>query len=96
MADDSSRKAAKKGCHHPFGSGPHSDAKDSHGSGFYTRQEFIDILRFAAERHIEVIPEIDLPGHSRAAIRAMEVRYRRLLAQGQTDQAREFLLHDPK
>jgi hexosaminidase len=77
-----------------FGSGPSAAAPDSHGSGFYTRQEFIDILRHAARRHIEVIPEIDLPGHSRAAIRAMDVRYQRYMAQGLDEQAREFLLHD--
>ena len=37
-------------------------------SGFYTRDEIRDIVRFAAERHVEVIPEVDMPGHSAAAV----------------------------
>ncbi|MGN0999175.1 MAG: beta-N-acetylhexosaminidase [Faecousia sp.] len=35
-------------------------------SGFYTWDEIRDIVQFAAERGIEIVPEIDLPGHSRA------------------------------
>ncbi len=77
-----------------FGSGP--DATDSHGSGYYSREEFIEILQFAAERHIDVIPEIDLPGHARAAIQAMAVRHERLHAEGREKEAKEFLLHDPQ
>ncbi|NCB20178.1 MAG: beta-N-acetylhexosaminidase, partial [Bacteroidia bacterium] len=34
--------------------------------GFYTQKEIKEIVAYAAERHIEIIPEIDLPGHSRA------------------------------
>ncbi|MBZ2196895.1 family 20 glycosylhydrolase [Occultella gossypii] len=37
-------------------------------SGFYTQEQFAQIVAYAAARHIEVIPEIDLPGHSTAAI----------------------------
>jgi len=55
-----------------YGSGP--DPDNSKGSGWYSREEYIDLLKFAAERHIEVIPEIDLPGHARAAIIAMKAR----------------------
>ncbi|MFA6326210.1 MAG: family 20 glycosylhydrolase [Bacteroidales bacterium] len=35
--------------------------------GFYTQQEIKDIVTYAAKRHIEIIPEIDLPGHGKAA-----------------------------
>lgn len=38
--------------------------------GFYTKNEIREIISYAAERYIEVIPEIDIPGHSRAAIAA--------------------------
>ena len=38
--------------------------------GFYTKAEIQDILNFAAERHITVIPEIEMPGHCRAALAA--------------------------
>ena len=40
-------------------------------NGFYTRADFIEILRYAAEHHIKVVPEVDTPGHSRAAIKSM-------------------------
>jgi len=36
--------------------------------GFYTDAEVRDIVHYAAERFIEVVPEIDIPGHSQAAI----------------------------
>ena len=43
-------------------------------NGHLTREQFKDILTFAYELGIDVIPEIESPGHARAAIRAMEVR----------------------
>ncbi|HEX9296632.1 MAG TPA: family 20 glycosylhydrolase [Polyangiaceae bacterium] len=74
-----------------FGSGP---APSSHGSGHYTRDEFVEILRYAAARHIEVIPEIDVPGHARAAIKAMQLRHRRLMQAGKKQEAATYLLTD--
>lgn len=38
--------------------------------GFYTKAEIRDVLEYAAVRGITVIPELDIPGHSRAAIAA--------------------------
>ncbi|MCL1930211.1 MAG: family 20 glycosylhydrolase, partial [Treponema sp.] len=38
--------------------------------GFYTEAEIRDIVSFAADRHIEVVPEIDLPGHTSAVLAA--------------------------
>ena len=40
-----------------------------HG-GYYTQEECRDIVRYAAERHITIIPEIDLPGHMLGALTA--------------------------
>ncbi|WP_406008643.1 beta-N-acetylhexosaminidase [Streptomyces sp. NBC_00637] len=40
-----------------------------HG-GYYTRDDIREIVAYAAERHITVVPEIDVPGHSQAAIAA--------------------------
>src|SRR6185312_8810223 len=36
--------------------------------GFYTKQEYADIVDYAAKRYITVVPEIDLPGHTNAAL----------------------------
>ncbi|MDX1702620.1 MAG: family 20 glycosylhydrolase, partial [Melioribacteraceae bacterium] len=38
--------------------------------GYYTQEEIKDIVRYADSRFIEVIPEIELPGHSVAALAA--------------------------
>ncbi|AIF45947.1 beta-N-acetylhexosaminidase [Dyella japonica] len=38
--------------------------------GVYTQDEARDIVRYAAQRYVDVVPEIDLPGHSQAAIAA--------------------------
>jgi hexosaminidase len=87
-------------CHSPkpgvclqpaYGSGP--DPKDPSGSGYYTRADYVEILRYAKARHIEVIPEIEMPGHARAAVQAMEARYRRMQAAGRQDAAK-YLLND--
>ncbi|MFI6276301.1 beta-N-acetylhexosaminidase [Streptomyces sp. NPDC050988] len=40
-----------------------------HG-GFYTQDDIREIVAYATERHIAVVPEIDIPGHSQAAIAA--------------------------
>lgn len=39
--------------------------------GYYTQQELRDIVEYAAVRNVEIIPEIDLPGHSRDMARVM-------------------------
>ncbi len=51
------------------------DTGNRFGSGHYTRDEFIDFLRFCDALGIQVIPEIETPGHARAAVKAMEARY---------------------
>jgi len=78
--------------HPSYGSGP--DPTSSYGSGYYTVQDFKDILQYAQQRQIEVIPEIDLPGHARAAIKAMEARYRRYIEEDNSIEANRYLLSD--
>lgn len=54
--------------------GPDEVLPPSYGSGnkryggFYTQEEIKEVVRYAAERNIEIIPEIDMPGHSKAVI----------------------------
>ena len=37
--------------------------------GYYTQEQMKDIIRYAAERHVNIVPEIDMPGHMVAAIK---------------------------
>ncbi len=39
-------------------------------SGFYTQKQIKEIMRYAAERHVKLVPEIEMPGHSSAAVAA--------------------------
>ena len=75
-----------------YGSGP--DVDQPFGSGYFSRSDYIEILRHAAARHIEVIPEIEMPGHARAAIKAMDARFRRLAAAGDAASARRYMLSE--
>lgn len=36
--------------------------------GFYTQEEYADIIQYARNRHITIVPEIDMPGHTNAAL----------------------------
>ncbi|ANI90135.1 beta-N-acetylhexosaminidase [Arachidicoccus ginsenosidimutans] len=51
--------------HHP---GTGND--DERSGGFYTQKEIKDVVKYAADRYITIIPEIEMPGHSSAAIAA--------------------------
>lgn len=41
-------------------------------SGFLSQSEFVELLQFAAERHVTIIPEFNLPGHANALLRALD------------------------
>ena len=64
-------------------------------NGYLTVADYVAIVQAATARQIEVIPSIDMPGHSRAAIKAMELRHARLTAAGKTAEAEEYRLIDP-
>lgn len=64
------------------------DATDTPANGFYTVDDYVELLRYADSLGVAVLPEFDSPGHSRAAIRAMEHRYRT------TGDASLRLIHD--
>lgn len=46
---------------------PDSTEPRDHG-GFYTQEDIRELVQYAKERHVEILPEIDVPGHSLAAI----------------------------
>ena len=75
-----------------YGSG--YDVNKLPGSGYLKREEFIEIIKYANERNIEVIPEINFPAHSRAAIKSMVTRYNRFMEIGDVESAEEYLLTD--
>ena len=54
------------GLYPAWGDGPEENV------GFLSRDEFIDLLRFADSHHVVVIPEFNLPAHANALIRAMK------------------------
>ncbi|CAM5574695.1 beta-N-acetylhexosaminidase [Streptomyces canus] len=53
-----------------FGHGDSPLWEEKPHGGFYTQDDIREIVAYAAERHITVVPEIDVPGHSQAAITA--------------------------
>ena len=55
------------------------DPKDltSSANGHLTKEDYIEILKHAWKHRISIIPEFDTPGHSRAAIKAMEAYAKR-------------------
>ncbi len=65
----------------------------STANGYLTRNDFKEILTYAKDRYIYVVPEVDMPGHMRAAIKSMEARYYKYI---DTDpkKATEYLLSD--
>ena len=75
-----------------FGSGPAPDPGPD--NGYYTRAQFIQLLKYAAVRHITVIPEVETPGHARAAIKAMDARYEHYMQAGNKAEAERYLLRD--
>ena len=90
-----------KRCHDPaeqtcllpqLGAGPDGT---SGVNGYLTTADYVAIVKAATARQIEVIPSIDMPGHSRAAIKAMEARHARLTAAGKKAEAETYRLIDP-
>jgi hexosaminidase len=52
------------------GAGPTAGTDGRPHGGYYSQDDIREIVAFAAERHVTVVPEIDIPGHSQAAIAA--------------------------
>ena len=77
-----------------LGAGP-DNSDGGTRNGYLSRADYIEILKAARARNIEVIPSFDMPGHSRAAVRSMEARARRLIAAGKPGEAAQYRLQDP-
>ena len=75
-----------------YGSGP--DTRST-GSGYLSRADYIDILKYANERNITVIPQISVPSHMRSAIVSMNARYQKYMEMGNQVEAERYLLIDP-
>ena len=82
-------------CLYPCYDGGYDPDAKTVGNGYYSREEFIDLLRYAAERHVRIVPEIESPGHARAAIVSMRARYNKYF---ETDpgKATEYMLSEPE
>ncbi|MFP3992240.1 beta-N-acetylhexosaminidase [Streptomyces sp. E11-3] len=59
IAIDSWPRLATHGGSTQVGGGP---------GGYYTKDQYKDLVAYAASRHLEVVPEIDMPGHTNAAL----------------------------
>ncbi|MFD2872484.1 family 20 glycosylhydrolase [Mucilaginibacter ximonensis] len=81
-----------KNLHPALGSGPF--LTNTAGTGHYSKADFIEILKYATQRHVAIIPEIESPGHARAAIKAMDARYAYYIKLNQPAKAGEYLLRD--
>lgn len=75
------------------GSGNPDDSTTT-ANGFITREQFVELLKFAASRGVTVIPEVESPGHARAAIVSMRHRYAKYMAEGDTVEAERYKLWD--
>ncbi len=75
-----------------YGSGPDTN---STGSGYLSKVDFIDILQYADNRNIKIIPQISFPSHIRSAIISMDARYQKYMELGNKDEAEKYLLSDP-
>ncbi|WP_293746966.1 family 20 glycosylhydrolase [uncultured Paraglaciecola sp.] len=67
-------------------------AATQQNSGFYSVDDYIEILHYAHARQIEVLPSLDMPGHSRAAIVSMNARYQRLMLEENPTAAEKYFL----
>ena len=75
-----------------YGSGPDTN---STGSGYLSRSDYVDILKYASERNISVIPQISVPSHMRSARVSMNARYQKYMEMGNQVEAEKYLLIDP-
>ena len=74
-----------------YGSGAYGT---NNGNGHLSKKDFKEILVYANNLGIKVIPQISFPSHARSAIKAMEARYFNYMKLGDIEKAVEYLLTD--
>ena len=74
------------------GNGNPDDLSQS-ANGYLTRAQFVELLKYAKLRGVKIIPEIETPGHARAAIIAMRNRYDKYIGTNRA-LAEEYVLWD--
>ena len=55
---------------HTYWTGSGAQTNRKYGPFYYTQEEMKDVVRYATERHIDILPEVDMPGHFVAALAA--------------------------
>lgn len=58
------------GCRIPAGAAGHQAGMTNRYCGYYSQDDIRDLVRYASERHVMLVPEIEMPGHAQAAIAA--------------------------
>ena len=64
LSDDDGWRVEIKGLPEISGRGTRSSMIYGEENGLYTQEELIDLVKYAAGREVEIIPEIDIPGHN--------------------------------
>ena len=86
LSDDQGWRIEIKSRHALTEIGSLGSAYGTNPGGFFTQDDFIKIVEYAAKRYIEVIPEIDMPGHMNAALASIpELNPNGKLAKPRTD-----------
>ncbi|WP_246058188.1 family 20 glycosylhydrolase [Litorilituus lipolyticus] len=63
-------------------------------NGYYSVADYQEILQAATARHIQVIPSLDMPGHSRSSVKAMTARFNKFQQTEEELKAKQYLLDD--
>ena len=61
---------------------------------YITRRQFVELLKFAKSRGVNIIPEVDTPGHCHAAVVALKARYEKYAASNPAE-AERYRVWDP-